>query len=141
MIFFFLSTPNGCIYISSDRLLAFFSLTFPTFSSASARGTLALKMISRPALTSLLLTRIFKSRGADHSAAPCFFQLALCHALCRFHHIFNKNSVTTGGVVDKHVCVLMIPTKPLNFRKPRIQVNYDFAIGSLIVINLFKNDL
>ena len=40
-----------------------------------------------------------------------------------------------------HVCVLMIPTKPLNFRKPRIQVNYDFAIGSLIVINLFKNDL
>ena len=44
-------------------------------------------------------------------------------------------------ICDLYVCVLMIPTKPLNFRKPRIQVNYDFAIGSLIVINLFKNDL
>ena len=59
----------------------------------------------------------------------------------RFQHIFDKNAVAPLGVVHEDVCVLMIPTKPLNFRKPRIQVNYDFAIGSLIVINLFKNDL
>ena len=58
-----------------------------------------------------------------------------------FQHIFDENSVSSGWVIDEDVCVLMIPTKPLNFRKPRIQVNYDFAIGSLIVINLFKNDL
>ena len=56
-------------------------------------------------------------------------------------HIVDKNAVARGRVIHQHVCVLMIPTKPLNFRKPRIQVNYDFAIGSLIVINLFKNDL
>lgn len=56
-------------------------------------------------------------------------------------HVFDKYPVSFGGVVDEDVCVLMIPTKPLNFRKPRIEVNYDFAIGSLIVVNLFKNDL
>lgn len=56
-------------------------------------------------------------------------------------HIFRKNTVAFCRVVYKNVCVLMIPTKSLNFRKPRIQVNYDFAIGSLIVVNLFKNDL
>lgn len=60
---------------------------------------------------------------------------------CCGQHVFNEDAVAAGGVVYQHVCVLMIPTKPLNFRKPRIQVNYDFAIGSLIVINLFKNDL
>ena len=62
----------------------------------------------------------------------------LCSSM---QHIFDKDAVASGGVIHKDVCVLMIPTKPLNFRKPRIQVNYDFAIGSLIVVNLFKNDL
>ena len=56
-------------------------------------------------------------------------------------HGLHENAVALLGAVDQHVCVLMIPTKPLNFRKPRIEVNYDFAIGSLIVVNLFKNDL
>ena len=60
---------------------------------------------------------------------------------CCVQHILDKNSVPPCRIVYEDVCVLMIPTKPLNFRKPRIEVNYDFAIGSLIVVNLFKNDL
>ena len=56
-------------------------------------------------------------------------------------HVFDKDTIPSRRIIHQNVCVLMIPTKPLNFRKPRIQVNYDFAIGSLIVVNLFKNDL
>ena len=70
--------------------------------------------------------------------------MPLSASLCRrklLQHGFQRNAIAPAGIVYQNVCVLMIPTKPLNFRKPRIQVNYDFAIGSLIVINLFKNDL
>ena len=31
--------------------------------------------------------------------------------ICRFYHIFNENTVTSGRVIDQHVCVLMIPAK------------------------------
>ena len=55
-------------------------------------------------------------------------------------HIVDENAVARGRVIHQHMCVLMMPTKPLNFGKPRIQVNHDFTIGSLVVVNFFKND-
>lgn len=63
--------------------------------------------------------------------------LLLCR---RVQHVFDEDSISGGGVIYQHMCVLMIPTKLLNFWKPRIKVNHDFAIGSLIVVNLFQND-
>ena len=58
----------------------------------------------------------------------------------RVQHILDKNPVPRSRIVHQHMCVLMMPTKPLNFGKPRIQVNHDFTIGSLVVVNFFKND-
>ena len=86
-----------------------------------------------------------QGRRTQFAPTKClhFFVGAICDRPLGggFQHILDKNSISPRRIVYKDVCVLMIPTKPLNFRKPRIQVNYDFAIGSLIVINLFKNDL
>lgn len=80
--------------------------------------------------------------GQSHAKSDGYFVKIHTVLLgCCIQHIFNKNPIPGIRRIHKDVCVLMIPTKPLNFRKPRIQVNYDFAIGSLIVVNLFKNDL